>query len=127
MRGLTPKCVAYCALATLTKGANTRALLSEYEPRALDQGEEAMRALVEDMTGVERIAIYPSYTEVNVTVLAGNAEGISFRGMVRDGLGIPRRITNLDTGTEFFTDPDVPLDVVVTKVPENRAIGQYAG
>ena len=127
MRGLTPTCEAYAALAVIAKGEATRQLLEEYDPNALNQAEEAMSVLVRSMSGAEHIAVCPAYTEVTVTVLEGNAEGITFRGMVRDLPGIPRRITNLDSGTEFFTDLNVAIGVIVTKVPQDRDIPQYAG
>jgi hypothetical protein len=126
MRGLTPICEAYAALAVIAKGETTRQLLEDYDPNALNQAEEAMTALIHSMSGAERIAVYPAHTEVTVEIQSGNAEGITFRGMVRDLPGIPRRITNLDSGTEFFTDPEVEMQVIVTKVPKNRRIGQYA-
>lgn len=122
-RGFSPAAEAYCALTVAAKSPTMRSLFQEYDERALDQVEAAMSRLFRSLSGVDKIAVVPSHTEVNVTL---DHLGITFRGMVRDMPGMPRRITNLDSGTEFFTEANSAISVEVTKVPERRGVGQFA-
>lgn len=124
-RGFSPAAEAYCALTVVAKGETPRQLLAEYDPMALNQAEEAMSRLFRSLTGVEQVSVLPAHTEITVDVESGNAAGISFRGMVRDMPGIPRRITNLDSGTEFFVDGETEIYVHVDVVPERRGVKQY--
>lgn len=125
-RGFTPAAEAYCALTVVAKGDTPRQLLAEYDPMALNQAEEAMSRLFRNLTGAEKVSVLPAYSEIVVDVESGPAEGISFRGMVRDMPGLPRRVTNTDSGNEFFVDGDTDIYVRVESYPERRGVKQYA-
>ena len=60
----------------------------------------------------------PSYSEVDI--MTDMRDGMTFRCMVRDRPTYkahePRRLTNLDTGTEWFIDPDALANVEATSV-----------
>lgn len=103
-RGLTPAAEAYLALKLLTMPeGNPAVVLAEYDPMVLRQGRAAVERLFDALTPTEQASVLPSYTEVMFSA-NGSPE---CRGMVRDLIGLPRRITNLDSGTEFFVDAAV--------------------
>jgi hypothetical protein len=59
---------------------------------------------------IETVRDLPTYAEVR---LAANGSPV-LRGIVRDlGGRLPRRVTIVDTGTEFFVDSDTQLDALV--------------
>jgi hypothetical protein len=65
----------------------------------------------------ELVLILPNFAEVvfKLPLATGSRE---FRGMVRDLPGIyPRRITNLDTGSELFVDDELELELVQIHLP----------
>lgn len=120
-KGFTPAAEAFCALSVAAKSPTMRSLFQEYDERALDQIEEAMSRLFGSLSGPEKVSVLPAHTEINVTY-----EGRTFRGMVRDLPGMSRRVTNLDSGTEFFVRPDTEITVEVTKVPRRETVdGNY--
>lgn len=114
-RGFTPAAEAYCALSVAAKSPTMRWLFQEYDNRALDQIEAAMGRLMANMTGAEKVSVLPSHAEITVTL--ADFPDRPFRGMVRDIPGMPRRVTNLDSGTEFFVESDTDIAVTVTEAP----------
>jgi hypothetical protein len=64
---------------------------------------------------IETVRDLPTYAEVRI---AANGSPL-LRGIVRDLSGrLPRRITIVDTGSEFFVDRDVKVDSLEIGWPE---------
>jgi len=112
-RGFTPAAEAYCALTVAAKSPTMRSLFHEYDDRALSQVEDATDRLFASLSGAEQISVLPAYVEINMTL--GIDPGRTTRGMIRDHPGLPRRVTNLDTGTEWFIEADTDITITVTK------------
>lgn len=124
MARFTAQAEAWRALMVVSSDRTISTLLAEWDPKALSQVNDAITALAFSMSPLERLSVLPAYTEV---MFAANGSKMC-RGMVRDLPGLPRRITNLDCGTEFFADADTEdfvLEVDAERLAEAVATGIF--